>query len=257
MNKYIKILIIINGMVLPIAIGVILYQLYTKKSDDYYNYIPESIIVGEGLEKAKKDSIALQGLSYEDPQSIYNSTNFYMPVSVLTYEEAKTVKAMAESAGDISPYFYNYFNILFLDKDYEVIGALLDKKGFISEIQINHGRYYYRDDKVDTTVKHIAYSIGFDDSNSDGKLDGKDTYDLYISDHNGKNLVRVTENIDVLDYSFIESNTKIFIAFQERNDLREEHKKRYFGIYDIQNQQFRKLNSITESLEKMERQLLE
>ena len=45
------------------------------------------------------------------------------------------------SAGDINPGQFNLFNVVFLDKDYKVIGQLLDKKGSISDIQINRVRW--------------------------------------------------------------------------------------------------------------------
>jgi len=97
-NKFVKALIIINGIIFPIFFGAIIYKLFSKDTVDY-DYEPESIIVGDQLERAKRDTLALQGLSYETPpQKIYNSTNMYIPISVLTYEEAKKMREASESA---------------------------------------------------------------------------------------------------------------------------------------------------------------
>jgi len=135
----------------------------------------------------------------------------------MTYEEAKRYKEIASSAGDISPVAFgnNYLNVIFFDKHYNVIDQLLDKKASITEIFINRGYYGYRENVIDTTVKNIAYSIGFEDTNKDGKLNSLDNHDLYISDLDGSNLTQVSRQIEVVDYQFINSNTEIFIRFKD------------------------------------------
>ena len=260
-NKFIKTLIIINGILLPIFV---VYYLYKSITDNWTgdNYQSESIIVGEELEEAKRDSLALQGLTYESPVDVYNSTNYYLPISVMTYEEAKEYKEFVSSAGDISPDAYgnNYFNVIFFDKHYSVAGQLLDKKASITEIFINRGQYGYRYDyqekEVDKTVKNIAYSIGFDDSNKDGKLNSLDNHDLYISDLEGKNLKQVTKQIEVLDYQFINSNTEIFVRFKDRNEIRDEYKYVKFGLYNIESGTFMELKEIENKLLDIEKKLV-
>ena len=257
-NRFIKSLVIVNGILLPIFAGLLVYNSFSDDATSY-DYQPESVIVGDDLEKAKSDSIALQGLSYETPpQTIYNSTNMYIPISVLTYEEARKLRQISQSAGDFDPGWFNYFNILFLDKDYKVIGQLLDKKATISEIVINQGaRYYYGEAvAVDTTVKNIAYRIGFDDSNKDGKLNPTDDQDLYISDFKGQSLTQVTFQKDIIDFEFIKSNTKIFIRYKDRNDMRDEYNHLKFGIYDIQTKTFNELKEIEGRLVDIEAKLI-
>ena len=256
-NRFIKSLVIVNGIIFPIFVGFLLYKSFSEDVTSY-DYPPESVIVGDDLEKAKRDSIALQGLSYETPlQGIYNSTNMYLPISVLTYEEAKKLREVSQSAGDFNPGWFNYFNIIFLDKNYKVIGQLLDKKATISEIIINEGRYHYNDAKtVDTTVKNIAYRIGFDDSNKDGKLDHGDDQNLYISDLNGQSLTQVTFQKDLVDFEFINSNTKIFIRYKDRNEMRDEYNHLKFGIYDIETKTFNELKEIEDRLVDIESKLI-
>ena len=89
-NRFIKILIIVNGLIIPIFICFLVYK-YLSDYQSGVAYEAESIIVGEELEKAKADSLALQGISYEAPRQIYNSTNLYLPISVMTYKEAKEI----------------------------------------------------------------------------------------------------------------------------------------------------------------------
>lgn len=212
MNKLNRILLTINGLIIPIFIGVIIYYSFLKSENTYEE--PENIIIGEKLEKAKSDSMALQGIIYETPEEIYNSTNFYLPISVMTYEEAKDLSAAASSAGDMDiASLFNYYNVVFLDKNYNVIGQLLDKKGSISDIHINRGQQHYEDDLVDKTVKNIGYLIGFIDTNKDGNLNNDDDHDLYISNLDGKNLTQVTTKKEIIDYKFINQNSEIFILY--------------------------------------------
>jgi hypothetical protein len=260
-NRFIRVLIIINGIIFPIFVG---YYLYNSFFDNWggNSFQSHSIIVGEELEEAKRDSLALQGLNYESPVNVYNSTNYYLPISVMTYEEAKEYRDFVSMAGDMSPdaYGHNYFNVIFLDKQYNVIGQLLDKKASITDIFINSGQYGYQYDhqekEIDRTVKNIAYSIVFDDSNKDGKLNSLDNQDLYISDLEGKNLTQVTADIDIVEYQFVNSNTEIFIRFKDRTDIRDEYKYVKFGLYNIEQKAFTELKAIEKKLLEIESKLV-
>jgi hypothetical protein len=174
----------------------------------------------------------------------------------MTYEEAKELRKLALSAGDINPSQFNLFNVVFLDKDYKVIGQLLDKKGSITAIQINRGRYNYRDDSIDKTVKNIAYQIGFNDSNGDGKLNSLDDHDLYITDLNGQNLTQVTTKKYIVDFRFINSNSELFIRFKDRSNIRDEYKKVKFGVYNIASGTFNELKDLENKLTDIESQLI-
>lgn len=255
MKKFINALIIINGMIIPIFIGGVLYKSYSE-SNNQIDYESTGIIVGEKLDKAKADSLALQGLSYDKPFEVYNSTNFYMPLFAKTFEEARQVTSTSEAAGDIYYGMLNYVNVLFLDKDYAVIGTLLDKKASIIEITIPKSNYYYMDIPIDTTVKTIAYMIGFDDSNMDGVLDFSDNHDLYVSDLAGKNLTKVTQGKDVLDFDFIKSNSEIFIRYLDRSALRDEYKRTKFGLFRISTGEFKELKEIEKYVNEIEYSLI-
>ncbi len=258
MDRFIKILAIINGIVIPIFVVFFIYSYYASRSNDYYPSEPESIVVGDELEKAKRDSLVLQGISYEEPMRIYNSTNMFLAISALTYQQAKAAWSDRDSAGDYDPGNFNYVNILFLNKDYEPIGKLLDRKASISEISDPGSPVHFglnSDGVVDTTVKNIAYRIGFEDTNKDGRLNSGDDHDLYISDLDGKHLTRVTANKHVIQYYFINSNKEIFIRYQERNELRAEYNPVKFGLYNISTGIFKELKNVEKGLIEIEKQL--
>ncbi len=258
MDRFIKILAIINGIVIPIFVAFFIYSYYANRSSDYYPSEPESIIVGEELEKAKRDSLVLQGISYEEPKLIYNSTNMFLSISALTYQQAKDAWSARDSSGDFDPGNFNYINVLFLNKDYEPIGKLLDRKASISEIS-DAGysfRFAYRNEnEVDTTVKNIGYRIGFEDTNKDGKLNAGDDHDLYISDLNGKRLTQVTAKKHVIQYYFINLNKEIFIQYKDRNNLRDEYNPVKFGLYTISTGVFKELKNLEKELIQIEKLL--
>jgi hypothetical protein len=85
LDKFFKYLWLVNGILLFLFL---IYGLYVnlkpkKEEDDEFYKKPEDIIVGEKLEQARKDSLALQGLTYVQPTDIENSTNKLMPISPL------------------------------------------------------------------------------------------------------------------------------------------------------------------------------
>lgn len=250
-DKALKYLWLINGLML---FGVFSMSIFKNifpsekiETDEY-----EDIYVGEIVEKAKVEGKILQGVTHEAPRPINNSKNLYILISALTYEEAKSYKEAAASAGDISLSFYNCINILFLDEDYQAIGTLLDKKASISDYEIPHKW----NKEPDTTIQNIAYFIGFEDTNGDNRLNSKDLHDLYLSDLNGKNLVQVSKNIDIESYHFQKNHSELVISYKERNKQKEEYKKQKYAIYDIKSKKMHFLRDIDSAILAIEKDLI-
>ncbi len=255
-NKFIKFLIILNGVMLPILLGFGIYQLI-KEVFPKSEKIEQGIIIGEELNTAKKDSVALQGLKYYNPIKLHNSKNSYLPISLLTYDEEKRLNKLTSMASDIGDGLLKYVNVIFLDENYQVVTSLLDKKASIFRIEPQRKKYQYKNEEIDKTVKYIGYLIAFDDSNKDGKLNSEDNHDLFLSDLNGKNLKKITDNIDIKRFEFKKSNSQIFIKYTERSNIREEHKKQKFIIYDIKSSKFLNSSSLDKELDKLEKIIIE
>ena len=116
LNRLVKNLIILNGVLIPILIFFFFFQIAKSFiKTDKVNDDEEGIILDERLDAAKLDTLALQGLVYSEPRGIYNSSNYYLPISIMTYEEAKKLSLIVSSANDVSPSFFQYLNIVFLD----------------------------------------------------------------------------------------------------------------------------------------------
>ena len=261
MTRFIKALIIINGLIIPMGAAFLLYKVISESFENH-DYEPD-IIVGKELEQAKNDSIAIQGISYVTPLEIYNSTNLFLPVSVMNYGEAKSLKnensykTMGVSSSNRSrdDYSDNYLNVVFLDEDYHVIRQLVDKKASITEVFINRGQYSDREN-IDKSVKNIAYKIGFEDSNKDEKLNSLDHHDLFISDLDGNNLVQVTSQREIIDFDFIKSNSELFVRYKDRNEIKDEYKHIKFGRYNISTGTFTELKEIEDKLIDIESKLV-
>lgn len=258
MTKFIKTLIIINGLIVPVLLLIILIIFinnYLITSPD--RYVPDSLKT-ENLITKDGDTLMTQGLQYSDPEPVYNSTNFMIKVSPKTYKKPKKVDpSIPNDASPVlfammegpNPDGYNV-NILFLDKNYDVIGKLVNKKASIESVTIpNVSRY----EKVDTSVKNIGYLIAFEDSNNDKLIDWNDNNDLYISNLSGNNLTQVTKGIDIKDFSFINNHSDLFISYTDRTDIRNEYKVTRFAIFNIKTGELRKLNSIDKELNSIQR----
>jgi hypothetical protein len=252
MTKFVKTLIILNGLLIPIILLIFLIVLLKDTIlGPSYGYKPEAIST-ENIITKNGDTLITQGVRYLDPESVYNSSNFIIKVMPKTYDEPKKIesKSLEYTAnisfrnipGESSGYFVN---ILFLDANYKVIRRLVDKRASIESLTIPSS---YNREEVDTTVKNIGYLIAFEDSNNDKMIDWNDNYDLYISNLDGKNLYQITKGIDVSEFKFINQNKDIFISFTDRTDIREEYKIKKFAIFNIKTRQLRQLDEVEKAL---------
>lgn len=213
------------------------------------------IIVGKELEKAKAEGLILQGLAYDQPRPILYSDYYLLPVSVKTYENPKQTRGeygflKIPSSAYIEEHA-NVINIVFLNKQMEAQSALLDRKGFIGSMQYPSLVNPYSVEATDTLQRNITYLIAFEDSNEDGVINEGDDHDLYISDLNGGNLKKVTSNVEVTDYRFLNRN-QILIKYQRREKEPKEHKREYFAMYSINESSLKDLSSLHETLDRIE-----
>jgi hypothetical protein len=249
MTKFIKTLIIINGIIIPIILVAFLISFLADRFRYSNSYNPDPVKV-ENLITKDGDTLITQGLKYNSPENIYNSTNLILKIKPRDYKYPKVLDSNLPNfeggslAMTMEPSEF-CVNIIFLDAAYNIIGRLVDLKAAIQDITMPTG---YDDEKIDTTVKNIGYLIAFKDSNNDEVIDWNDNYDLYISDLNGKSLTQVTHDFDVKEYRFINSHKEIFISFTEREDIPDEHKIRRFAIYNIETNKLRNLKDIDKTL---------
>lgn len=258
MNKFdkaLKVLWFVNGIIIFVFVSIGAYQFISELLPRNYDYTNNDLIVGERLKEAKEKGLALQGLVYQAPESIYNSTNQYIEVSAKTYEEAKLMNLGMSSAGNYGTALYGAINVIFVDKDYKVIRTLLDTKADIREWKFARPHNSYKKEP-DPSVQNIAYEIAFEDTNKDGLLNDKDHHDLYISGLTGESLTQVTTGLYVDSFDFDNKNSQLFITYYDRTDERQEHKRKKFAIYTIANKELRFLEDLNKAIDKLESQLV-
>ena len=243
MSKFIKTLIIINGILIPLILIFVFVNIVkdmgTKTSD-----VPDGINIENLTVNKKGDSIALQGISYQTPIRISNTNNYLMAISPKTYEEPEIKNDVSMSLLDVRDNSGCYLNFVFLDADYNCIGKLIDKKASIKYYLIPENE----DGKQTNNIRNIAYLISFNDTNKDGILNGLDNHDLYLSSISGSDLTKVTDNMDIVDLEFTKNNTELFIAYREIEDKRDEYKNNKFAVYHINSHQLELLKSIDKTI---------
>jgi hypothetical protein len=211
-NKFIKVLIIINGILIPIFIlfllGNVLFDKYEKNRFD-----------NTDSEVYEKDKSSFE-IKYSSPKKILNSENYYVAISK-TYNDIYDLD-LGEISLDLVP--KNTINIIFLDKEFNVIGKLLEKKGSISSMFVPD--FHSRDKSQIKFVKNLSFYIAKEDTNSDGEINRLDQHYVYISDLNGEKLTKVTDR-KVKQYQWINNNRDLLLTFKMKNEELE------YGIYNI------------------------
>jgi|GEM_PF-2452463 len=235
-NKFIRILIVVNGLIFLFLMSTVLYKEFISPLFRSTVRTNQGIIVGEEFENAIEDSLQLQSIKYNGPFTIQNSSFLYFPVYITTYDEARDFSGL--SGANRSKYNIDYssgrqqiINIVFTDENRNVINTLLERKGIVSDIEIKH--LPDKPKNVDTTYNHLCYLIGFNDSNKDSKLDDNDDHDLYVSNLDGSNLTQISHDVDIVSYELDTKKSIINIRYKERTDEREEYKKIKFAKYDL------------------------
>jgi len=252
MTKFIKTLIIINGLIIPLVLIIFLGIIIQESARNSPKRFDPDPIKTVNLITKEGDTLVTQGLRYQDPESVYNSTNFIIKVMPRTYDKPRKIESestirayrQVEIMGSNEPTGY-LVNILFLDTNYNYIRRLVDKKASIEQVTIPTD---YDRQEVDTTVKNIGYLIAYEDSNNDKIIDWNDDYDLYISDLDGKNLFQITHDRDINGFEFINQHNDVFISYTDREKIRDEYKITRFAIFNIKTRQLRDLATIDKAL---------
>lgn len=250
LTQILKVLYLIIGLAMLFMIGRDLIRRFT--GEQYEDYYAEDIYVGSRLEESLREGKIPQGILYGSPESIPNSDYKMIPLSVMTYQQAKEIEYLRNQAGDIASSYGNHINIIFLDENYAVIRPLLDSLGAISNLKLP----YEYGEVPDTTIQNILYLIGFRDTNQDNLLNSEDEKDLFISDLDGGNLLQITKGFNIEDFSFTEQNSKVFIQYTLRTNQLEEHRSKMFALYDIRERKLRMLTGITEEIKAVESMLI-
>lgn len=278
-----KIYLLIFIVILLIIFYVGIAYPYKRTSERSNEVILNNVIKEKDSKTEEEKDKFLQSIYYSNPIKIDYFDNFIVEVYPKTLDKEKEalrkddendnldeVKRIRKGKG------YDYeeeyrekkvFNILFMDKDYQNVTLLLDKKALILSykspsvwISDEKNQKKYENKQVDSTqfkkYSFFLYDIVFEDTNKDGKLTQEDKSNYYISDVYGKNFRAIAQNIEVVKYEFLPDKNMLFFTYFERNNNKRD-KKRKFGIYSLENNTFAPLEKIHKALQKVEKILIE
>ncbi|WP_064967426.1 hypothetical protein [Tenacibaculum ovolyticum] len=232
-NKFVKILIIINGIIIPVFILILLTDFLSSKFERNKFTQPEI----ELNNKNNKIPEFKEYTQYSSIQKIPNSENFIV-AKYLIHNNEKTY-------GDYEltlPYTVpeRTVNLYFLDKNYDLIGKLLKKDSSIKRMFISQSNKQTKN--TEKHLKYLSFLIAKEDSNKDGLINKYDKHQVYVCDLNNKNLTMVTER-EINQFQWISEGKELLIQFEEKDKTGSQTLS--YGIYDIQNNKMR-LPKLTE-----------
>jgi hypothetical protein len=159
------------------------------------------VIVGEKLEKAVHDTLALQDISMTLPKQIGRTRYHFIQLKARDLTTPMPARLTMRSS-DLGPagqrfepdYSYEYnllesnstINIIFLKMDGSDAHLLLNRKGFIATADIPS--------EGDTSQRFSIYRLSFEDTDNDGRLTRSDRFDLYVADLFGNDLRQITDS---------------------------------------------------------------
>jgi len=128
-------------------------------------------------------------------------------------------------------------NIKFQEIGKDTITALTDKPILIETAT-------YLKTIADKTKKHfMVYSLADSDTNKDGKVDSSDIKSLYMSDINGANFVKLSQELqELIDWKIIEAQNRLYFRTIEdinKNGAFDKDDKVHYQYLDLLSKDFK------------------
>ena len=167
------------------------------------------VLVGEAAKPKGPDSLVTQDLSFDNPQQIGKTNLLCIGVRIKELESSTPASSMRVSKYSLPSWgLYNLVNIVFTKSDGSESYLLLNRKGFIKSANIPT--------PIDSTQYYNLYDIAFFDTDHDGRINGNDSSQLYISDLDGKQISQITPSGSILRwYEKVNDNRRIFLLIQQ------------------------------------------
>ncbi len=163
------------------------------------------------------------GKLYE-PLRVPNSDFFYIPmVGNLDYVDLERTYKI-RSSNMVVEYTSN---ILFLDKNCDIINKLLPENGSIKYMNVIPRNEESKPEK-------IIYNLTEDEPNVFGKVYNLEQHFFYISDLDGKNLTKITDR-EIKSYTWDSTRKEILFYFFYNKRMNDS----LHGVFDIETNRFR------------------
>ncbi|PKH49508.1 hypothetical protein CXF68_01860 [Tenacibaculum sp. Bg11-29] len=223
-NKFVRFLLIINGILIPIFILFVLGNHFKNKfnSNDEFNELK----VVETEYEIKQSSLI----------GIPNSENYLVAEYAKIIDDSEFVVEEIEEINLPYEVPKNTVNLIFLDKNFNQKRRLLKENASIKSMFISNA-YSHNKDMI-RKITHLSFYIAVEDSNGDGKIDRRDQHYVYVSDLNGENLIKVSDR-KIKQYEWVNKNKELLLNFKT------ESSKPKYGLYNIENKILSETENIT------------
>ncbi len=151
---------------------------------------PGGPLVGPNTQPKGSDSLVTQDISLDAPRRVGGTDLLSIGVRVRDLTAQTPASALRMMKYSEYPYYQNLVNIIFTELDGSASHPLLDRRAFIKTVDIPS--------ELDSLQSYNLYDISFFDTDHDGRITGKDSSQLFISDMNGEHLFQVTKRGDAL-----------------------------------------------------------
>ncbi len=159
-----------------------------------------------------------------EPLQIPNSDYFYIPI-VGNLDFVDLGRTYRISPRNMVVDFTS--NILFLDKNCDIVGKLLPENGSIHYMMV-----IPRSEQL--KPKKIIYRLTKEETNTYGKLYNLKQHYFYISDLDGKNLTKITER-EIRSYQWDNQSKEILFYFFYNKKMNDS----IHGVFNIESNEFR------------------
>ncbi|BFP43512.1 hypothetical protein FGF1_43570 [Flavobacteriaceae bacterium GF1] len=123
-------------------------------------------------------------------------------------------------------------NILFLDKNCDILGKLLPENGSIRYMMVIPSNEEFK-------PKKIIYSLTQDEPNVFGKLYNIKKHHIYISDLDGNNLTKITDR-EVRSFQWDDERKEIVFYFSYDKKMNDS----IYGVFNMESNKFRLTNRL-------------
>jgi hypothetical protein len=195
----------IIALLVLIGIGAgLLYEFITSHTHH------TGVLAGPDSQPRGPDSLITQDLSYDQPRHVGKTDLLYIGVRVKDLTSAipsSDMRVMKYSKAIYSS--RNMVNIVFTKRDGIGSYLLLDRKAFIKATDIPT--------PLDSLQNFNLYDIAYYDTDHDGRINEKDSSQLFISDVAGQHLSPITQSGNIINWYEKSTDCKqLYILIQQK-----------------------------------------
>ena len=223
-SKLVRILLIINGILIPAFLIYIFGIIYLERELNKKQNEGSELNLKRYEEAKNKPSETF--ISHSGPFSIPTTPFSYLTVEMETEEDQFYVEEIPiDFKTRANGVRGKTVNILFLDANQNQLRPLLAENGLIVYMSVaNKNEALSGIGKIN----HIAYVLAASDTNGDKKITNSDQLDAYISDVDGQNLKQITDG-NFKNFAWLHKSNQLLLTLTTQDSLQ----NLKYAVYDL------------------------